>query len=261
VQRPRFLERFREEARILEQLRHEAIVGLNETIELYGTIFLVLEFVDGRNVYDWVDQRGLPEVADVRCVVRAVARALQAAHSRGIVHRDVKPRNVMIRTDGVVKLTDFGIASSYGQAASAADAIALTPAYAAPEMFTNGECGPACDFYSLGVMAYELMTGRWPFVGENLQDWKRVHKSVPPPQLRERCPHAPADLEGFVEAALMKDPRARLHSIRPWLMQWEQDLSPCLVSHSRIVRPFASGAKRAERDTRTIISDSQTEPI
>jgi len=111
VERPGFLDRFRQEASLLQRLQHPHIVRLRDTIELYGTIFLALEFVPGANAREWVDQRGLPTEDDARCIVRSVMAALQAAHASGVLHRDVKPDNLMIRHDGVVKLTGFGIAA------------------------------------------------------------------------------------------------------------------------------------------------------
>ena len=229
VQRPGFLEQFRVEAAILRQLRHENIVALYETIELYGTMFLALEYVVGQNVRQWINGAGRPGADDVRRLTLAVARALQAAHAQRIVHRDVKPTNIMIRVDGAVKLTDFGIAAPC-DVAGLAYGTAFTPAYAAPEMFLAGTNNPASDFYSLGVVAYEAMTGENPFAGDGLAECARLHRAMTPPPLRERCAAPPEDIQGFVTAALTKDPTTRLRSVRDCLALWERNKIPPRVS-------------------------------
>ena len=104
-------------------------------------------------------------------------------------------------------------------------------------------------------MVFELLTGQWPFIGENLDDWKRVHQTVPPPSLRERHPRPPADLEQFVAAALIKVPEARLQVVQRWLQKWEQDQSPILVSRASALQPVA---KCAHQDSSTIMTDPPT---
>jgi CRP-like cAMP-binding protein len=226
VQLPGFLEQFREEAAILRRLRHDNITALYETIELYGTMFLALEYVPGQNLHEWISRSGLPGADDVRSLTLAVARALQAAHARRIVHRDVKPTNIMVRTDGAVKLTDFGIAAPC-DIAGLARGTAFTPAYAAPEMFLAENNNPASDFYSLGVVAYALMTGKNPFESDDLADCARLHRTMTPPPLREK----PEDLQHFVAAALTKNPTARLCSVRDSLKRWEHDEISPRISH------------------------------
>ena len=239
VHQPGFLDRFRSEAQLLRPLAHEHIVRLHDLIELYGTAFLVLEYIHGRNVQEWIIQSGRPAVADLRHIIIAVARALQAAHASGVLHCDIKPGNIMLRTDGVVKLVDFGIAAS---AAAPADkqGSQLTPGYAAPEQF-DGQRGPASDFYGLGVTAYELLTGQLPFNGTTVADWAHQHRSVPPPPGRADWP---PDLAGFVQAALIKDPHERLAALRPWLRDWAGITEPLLVSRPPIPRTTAAPDKR-----------------
>ena len=156
----------------------------------------------------------------------------------------------MIRTDGVVKLMDFGIASSC-DAKESSRTISLTPMYAAPEMFNPQGGSPAGDYYSLGVMAYELITGQLPFVAEDLEDWRRRHQTVPAPVLNERDAQTPADLAHFVNAALMKAPAARFRAVQRCLQQWKLNSTPCLVSHPPAVPSVVS---RAGQDSETILS-------
>jgi len=231
VHQPGFLERYRREAHLLGLVSHEHIVQIHDLIELYGTAFLVLEYIHGRNAQEWVIQSGQPAVADVRRIVMAVVRALHAAHAGGVLHCDIKPGNIMLRTDGTVKLVDFGIATSAHASADKLDA-ELTPGYAAPEQFA-GERGPAIDYYGLGVAAYELLAGKLPFIGTTVTDWARLHREVPPPPLRGDIP---ADLAGFVQAALIKNPAARLTALQPFVRDWARNTELLLVSRPPIPR-------------------------
>jgi eukaryotic-like serine/threonine-protein kinase len=229
VQRTHFLERFRQEANCLQQLHHENIVQLQEVVELYGTIFLALEYVPGGNVNEWMIQRGRLEPPDVRIVTRSVVRALQAAHARTVVHCDVKPSNIMIAADGRVKLVDFGIAGSLSDPSSLESG--MTPGYAAPERFAAFQGSPEADYYGLGVAAYEMLTGRFPFAAETLSDWAVAHREQVPVPVRARAPNAPLDLVEFIEAALTKDPIQRRDALQPCLHRWAEDTTPLVVSH------------------------------
>jgi serine/threonine protein kinase len=228
VQQPRFLERYRQEAYLLRQLHHENIVNLCDLIELYGTAFLVLEYVRGGNGQEGMIQRGPLKATDVRSVTLAVVRGLQAAHARSVVHCDIKPSNIMISTDGLIKLVDFGIAGSLVDAA--AIETGMTPGYAAPERFAGSRGSPEADFYSLGMTVYELLTGQLPFPAETEDAWARVHREETPPPLRERCPNAPPDLEEFVQAAMIKDLRRRRSALQPCLQRWAGDTTRLTVS-------------------------------
>ncbi len=234
VQRPLFLDRFRQEANWLQQLHHENIVQLQEIVELYGTIFLALEYVRGVNAKEWMIQRRRIDPPDVRTVTQSVARALQAAHARAVVHCDVKSSNIMIDTDGRVKLVDFGIAGSLSDPASLESG--MTPGYAAPERFKTARGSPEADFYSLGVAAYEMLTGQMPFMAETVSDWAAAHYEQVQVPVREREPNTPPDLAEFIEAALTKDPVQRRIALQPCLQRWAEDTATLVVSHPPLPR-------------------------
>ncbi len=235
VQRPFFLDRFREEANCLQQLHHANIVQLQEVVELYGTVFLALEYVRGGNAKEWMIQRGgRLDPLDVRTMTRSVVRALQAAHARAVVHCDVKPSNIMIDTDGRVKLVDFGIAGSLSDPASLE--VGMTPGYAAPERFSTARGSPEADFYSLGVAAYETLTGQLPFDAETISDWAVAHREQVQVPVHARAPDVPTDLAEFIEAALTKDPVQRHVALQPCLQRWPEETAALVVSHPPLSR-------------------------
>ncbi|MFA6563948.1 MAG: protein kinase [Verrucomicrobiia bacterium] len=217
VTRSGFLEQFRQEASVMTGLRHENIVSLYETIETYGTMFLVLEYVQGRSLRDWVESRGKFAPDNVWDIACGVTQALCAAHARGVIHRDVKPDNIMVRHDGVVKLMDFGIAVPVSGPTVDLGGVAISPRYGAPEIFAGERGDPAADFYNLGIMLYEMVAGRAPFTADTYEDWAEMHQTTMPPPLRQYCPNVRPDLEALITAALIKDPAERWKAIAPML--------------------------------------------
>lgn len=215
VTRHGFLERFRIEAQILGRLRHENIVSVLDTIEAYGTMFIVMEFVRGITAHELAHQAGNVAPNQVRAIAAAVAKALQHAHKEGIIHRDVKPDNIMIRADGCVKLMDFGIAQQLQGGLSRPGG--FTPQYAAPEVMRDESVSPAADYYSLGVTLYEILTGQLPFEGSNTDDWAHLHCQTEPRPLRSFSARVPADLDAIVSTALIKDPTRRWAELEPLL--------------------------------------------
>ena len=225
VEKPIFLERYRTEARLLRLLRHENIVSLHDLIELYGTLFLVMEFINGISLHAWREQSAPVNAVDVRCIAQSVTRALHAAHAQGIIHRDVKPSNVMINTAGIVKLVDFGIATDVTHEPSTGK-VSLTPCYAAPEQF-EGKWTPATDYYSLGVIVYELLAGESPYTADSIDGWMRAHREVQP---RPLPGNNPEDLKGFVNAALTKDPSQRWAQLQSFLQTWSGQTAALTIS-------------------------------
>lgn len=209
----RDVERFRREARAAARLGgHPNIVTIYDYGEDAGLAYLVLEYIDGPTLHTRLRQP-LP-TSEVVTVVAGVAGALDYAHSRGLVHRDVKPSNIMLSRDGRVVLTDFGIVKLLDRddaatlAAPTTGGIIGTPEYMAPEQITNAEIGPAADLYALGVVCYELLVGRVPFTGSPLSI---AHQQVNsrPPVLATFDPRVPPVVERVVQQALAKDPAQR----------------------------------------------------
>ena len=209
---PEFLHRFRIEARTVASLDHSGIAAVHDYGEDDGpigdarTAYLVMELVRGEPLSSMI-ARGPLEAEQTLRIMEQASRALQAAHERGYVHRDVKPGNILIRVDGKVKLTDFGIAK-------AADAVPVTRSgmvmgtahYIAPEQASGAEAGPAGDVYSLGIVGYECLAGHRPFRAESAVAVAMMQVREAPPPLPQ---HVPPAVRELIEAVLVKNPEQR----------------------------------------------------
>ncbi|HEX8996021.1 MAG TPA: protein kinase [Ktedonobacterales bacterium] len=211
---PKFVTRFQREARAASALQHPNIVQVFDYGQSAESYYIVMEYIDGMDLRRYLKRRGsvLPVERAVE-IARSVALGLGAAHRRGIVHRDVKPQNIMVNDDGLVKLTDFGIASMYKDA----DAERLTTTgmtlgtvqYYAPEQAQGEIVRPSADVYALGIVMYEMLTGQTPFDGDTPVAVAMKHiqeEPEPPSQLNARIPKT---LERIILKCLEKDPPAR----------------------------------------------------
>jgi tRNA A-37 threonylcarbamoyl transferase component Bud32 len=181
------LERFRREARAVAQLSHPHIVGVIDAGEEDGRPYIVFEYVEGETLKDRIRRMGRLPVDEAIAYAIEISRALGAAHARHIVHRDVKPQNVLIDEEGSAKVTDFGIARSLDEEGLTAEGRVLgTTDYVSPEQALGHEVSGQCDIYSLGVVLFEMLTGDVPFHGENqvAVAMKHVREDLPDVQLR-----------------------------------------------------------------------------
>jgi WD40 repeat protein len=212
---PEVLTRFRTEAEIVARLQHPNVVQIYEIGEHAGQPFLALEYVAGGTLAEKVANTPLPPKEAAR-VGERLARAVHAAHERGVIHRDLKPANTLLTVDGQPKVTDFGLAKKLdaGPGHTYSGAILGTPSYMAPEqaLGSTAAVGPAADVYALGALLYEALTGRPPFKGATvLETLEQVagREPVPPAQLQ---PTVPRDLETICLKCLQKDARRRYRS-------------------------------------------------
>lgn len=208
-------QRFIREAQAAGILSHPSIVTVHDIGEMpdTGTSFIAMQYVDGPNLKELIQRNEVPDWPTVCEVIAQVADALQYAHARGIVHRDVKPANIML-TDGVAKITDFGIAkiASVASNLTTTGQFIGTPNYMAPEQVKGTPVDGRSDLFSLGIILYELLTRRKPFAGDTLTtiSYKIVHEDFPP--LREVAPAVPQAFEGVLAKALAKSPEDRYQS-------------------------------------------------
>lgn len=208
-------DRLRHEARSLAALNHPNIVTVHDIDEADGVPYLVLEWIPGRTLADPSRRGPWPPDEFLRVAV-PVAEALAAAHDRGIVHRDVKPANVLVTDDGRTKLVDFGLAKFRDQGRDLTETAGAlgTVAYMSPEQAGGGEVGPAADVFSFGVLAYELLTGERPFQGDGPGTVLAAIVRDPHVPISRRRPELPAALATAIETCLQKPPGARFRNGR-----------------------------------------------
>jgi eukaryotic-like serine/threonine-protein kinase len=225
----RSAERFRREAQAAAGLSHPNVAGVFDYGEDDGTQFIVMELVEGETLADRLAREGSLGPAEAARVAAEIAAALEAAHTAGIVHRDVKPGNVMLTPQGEVKVLDFGIAAAAGAHLTATGFTIGTAAYLSPEQAAGKRATPASDVYALGVVLFEMLAGRPPFTGETPVAVATAHVSQEPPSLSEVAPSVPSHLALLCRQALSKDPTLRpptAGALRHMLLQPETAPEP-----------------------------------
>jgi eukaryotic-like serine/threonine-protein kinase len=210
---PAFVDRFRREARAAAGLAHPHIVAVYDWGAVEGVYYMVMEYVRGPSVRHLLNEQGRMEPGQAVEILRHSLLALGHAHHQGFVHRDMKPENLLVTEAGVVKVADFGLARAYADArVTQAGAVTGTVQYLAPEQIRGEPADPRSDLYSLGIVAYELLTGRLPFTGETAMAVAYKHLSDRVPAPSSVLPDLPAELDGFVAAATDRDRELRPES-------------------------------------------------
>jgi beta-lactam-binding protein with PASTA domain/predicted Ser/Thr protein kinase len=226
-----FVERFRREAQNAAGLSHPNIVSIYDRGEAEGTYYIAMEYLDGRTLKELIVSRGPAPIQVAIDYTRQILGALRFAHRNGIVHRDIKPHNVLVDSDGRLKVTDFGIARAGASEMTEAGSIVGTAQYLSPEQAKGTSVDTRSDIYSAGVVLYELLTGRVPFTGDTAVEIAMRHLSAvpePPSALRDDVPH---ELDMVVLRALAKDPEDRYQTAE------EMDAELDRVSRGQPVSP------------------------
>jgi eukaryotic-like serine/threonine-protein kinase len=204
-----FIERFRREAKNAAGLSHPNIVSIYDRGEAEGTYYIAMEYLAGRTLKELMVSRGPTPIGIAIDYTRQILAALGFAHRNGIVHRDIKPHNVVVDADGRLKVTDFGIARSGASQMTEAGSIIGTAQYLSPEQARGAPVDQRSDVYSVGIVLYEMLTGKVPFTGDTPLEIAMKHLSevpVPPSELRDDVPE---DLDMIALRALAKDPEDR----------------------------------------------------
>ncbi|MCC7207150.1 MAG: serine/threonine protein kinase, partial [Anaerolineae bacterium] len=214
--RTEYAERFRREARAIARLSHPNIVGVYQFGEYEDGYYMAMVFIEGKDLrhllhdYDVAGER-MP-LLEVLNIVRGIGSALDYAHSRGVIHRDVKPANIIVSVDNVPILTDFGLALSAAEG-SLGDTFGSAHYIAPEQAISSARAVPQSDQYSLGVCLYEMLAGRVPFDDPSAMSVALKHLNEPPPPLRERVPDLSPAVEAVVMKALAKDPAERYATV------------------------------------------------
>jgi serine/threonine-protein kinase len=247
-----FVERFRAEARHAASLSHPGIASVYDDGEIDGAAYLVMELVPGQPLSTILAERGPLPAEEAVPLLQQAAQALQAAHTAGLVHRDVKPGNLLVTPDGQVKITDFGIARAGGQVAlTRTGEVMGTAQYLAPEQAMGRAATSSSDVYGLGVVAYETLSGRRPFDAENPIAVAMSQVNDAPPPLPVTVPSAVASV---VLQALAKDPDERPHSAAGFAESLERAMRghPITARSSPVVAgPLTQPITRPERAAAT----------
>ena len=231
-----YVERFRREARAVAALSHPNIVTVIDRGEHGGRQFIVFEYVAGENLKQLINRRGPAPVTTALELGIQMARALSFAHQQGLVHRDVKPQNVLLNGEGEAKVTDFGIARSLDvqHGMTQTGTVLGTSDYIAPEQAQGQRVDEQTDVYSLGVVLYELLTNEVPFPGENFVAVAMRHINEEPPSIRDKRPDVSPRLEAAIHRAMAKDAADRF----PTMIAFCQELDACLAeAHGTQVAP------------------------
>jgi len=256
---PEFSARFRREGKIVAALQHPHIVTLFDVGESDGIQYLAMDFIDGRSVYAVINERDALPGEAVAIIVRAVASALDYAHSRGAIHRDIKPQNILLDTNGRILLTDFGISVSSNDESGRLTRTGLfmgTPEYMSPEQVSGNTVDYRTDLYSLAITTYEMFSGEIPFRG-NTPDLIVAHAQKAPPPLPTQINGLPDALVDILAKALAKDPADRYQSGLAFSTAIDATFAslPTTTVSTALVAGLAQPLNASPKATRTIESD------
>jgi eukaryotic-like serine/threonine-protein kinase len=209
-----FVERFRREARSAASLAHPSIVQIYDQGRAEdGTYYIAMEYVPGGTLKEHIKESGSLDPGEAAGIAARVAEALEVAHERGVVHRDIKPQNVLLTPSGTVKVVDFGIARAASATSVTRTSLVLgTAGYMSPEQAAGERVGPASDLYSLGVVLYEMLTGEVPYDAETPVAVAVKHLNEPPRHPREANPRVPEELDALTVKLMAKKPEDRYSS-------------------------------------------------
>jgi eukaryotic-like serine/threonine-protein kinase len=254
---PGFVDRFRREAQAAARLNHPNVVGVYDSGSDDGTHYIVMEYIEGRTLADFLAKGGRLEPTKAVEITMHIADALEAAHAQGVIHRDIKTGNVMVTRSGVVKVMDFGIARIAEGADNVTQTAAVlgTASYLSPEQAQGRPVDARSDLYSLGVVLYEMLTGEPPFTGDTAMAvaYRHVHETPPPPSSKNM--DVPAALDAVVMRALAKNPANRYATAREFHDDLERIMRGETVRATPLM-PVGGDATQVIRREQTSMMDS-----
>ena len=248
-----FVTKFRSEAQSAAGLEHANIVNIYDVGSENGMYYIVMEYVEGITLKTYIEKKGQLNFKEAISIAIQVGRGIEAAHNKGIIHRDIKPQNIIISTEGKVKVTDFGIARATSSNTIHADVMGSVH-YSSPEQARNGYVDGKSDIYSLGIVMYEMVTGRVPFDGDTTVAVALQHLQEDMVAPSAYAADLPISLEKIIQKATMKSPDRRYASMEDLLM----DLKKALVSPNE---DFVTIVDAEEAERTRVISAAEQEKI
>ena len=239
-----FVEKFKMEAQAAARLSHPNIVNVYDVVDEGDLHYIVMELVEGITLKSYIAKKGMLGTREAIGIALQMAQGIEAAHENGIVHRDIKPQNIIISMDGKVKVTDFGIARAASSQTMSATAVGSVH-YISPEQARGGYCDTRSDIYSFGVTLYEMMTGKVPFEGDNTVTVALAHLEEPMERPSAVNPSVPVSLEKIILKCTQKKPEYRYGSMGEVI----EDLRRALIEPDA---DFVEEAPRADSTARTV---------
>ncbi len=246
VDDPEFLIRFKREAQSAANLSHPNIVTVHDVgQDGPKTHYIVMEYVPGQDLKRMIRAKGAFDVDAALAVIIEVCKGVGYAHRAGLVHCDIKPQNILVTPENSIKVTDFGIARALsGAQQEAEDTVWGSPHYFSPEQALGEGCTPASDVYSIGIVLFELLTGKLPFAGTDSRDLALAHIKQEPPSLASINPNLPQELDRILRKVLSKEPSARYRTadqlgriLEKYREQSRQPTSSFVVTPSHVATP------------------------
>ncbi len=221
----KFVRRFQREALSASSLSHPNIVEIYDVGEDEGNFYIVMEYIEGKTLKQLIKKRGVLSLAETMDIMLQLLDALASAHDSYIIHRDIKPQNIMIKESGLVKITDFGIAMALNSAQlTQTNSVMGSVHYLPPEQASGKGSTIRSDIYSLGILMFEMLTGKMPFKGDSAVEIALKHMKEPLPNMREINPVIPQSVENIILKAAAKNPKNRYHDVR----EMAEDIKTCL---------------------------------
>jgi serine/threonine-protein kinase len=261
---PSYVERFQREAQAAASFAHPNIIDIYDVGEVNDSPYIVMEYIPGDTLKEIIETEGPFDPDDVAALIEQVAAGLDYAHARGIIHRDVKPQNILVTREGLAKVVDFGIAKGPGESALTDAGLTIgTAHYISPEQASGLSATPASDVYSLGIIAYEMLCGQLPFDGNSAVAVAMMQVNQPPTPPDEIDPEVPPGAADIVLRALEKDPTRRYPSAGAFaeaLTNWRTNGIP---PKGMMTQPLPAQPARSNRAARTAerASAATTVPI
>ena len=240
----KFVRRFQREALAASSLSHPNIVEVYDVGEYNGEYYIVMEYIEGKHLKNLLKKRGKLTLSEAVDIMLQITDGMAAAHDSYIIHRDIKPQNIMILENGLVKITDFGIAMAMNATQlTQTNSVMGSVHYLPPEQASGQGSTLQSDIYSMGIVMYELLTGELPFKGDNAVEIALKHLKEPIPDIREKLPNVPNSIYNIIKKATAKNPKNRYNDAR----EMHEDLLTCL-DDTRANEPIIT-FKYPENDT------------